>query len=217
MEGAPPPKLITLFKLSTDFTQFTMLALFSMLTVAPLFSLFILHPPLTWLRLLTLLSLLSLNCIHCLHWLHCFHCFTTVYTMAYMPTYIATCLELIWLYGFWSKMLDGVEWSTWYGDKSTSLKTCRLLKLSCFYLRQEQEFSRLVQTNLEVCLWHPETIKERLSEVEKGVTGTDFWKGFKLMNVYERLDQPWQRVIPLFITHICIFIYKGFKLTSTRG
>ena len=85
----------------------------------------------------------------------------------------------------------GVEWSTWYGDKNTSLKTCRLLKWSCFYLRQEQEFSRLVQTNLEVCLWHLETIKECLSEVEKGVTGTDFWKGFKLMNVDERLDQPW--------------------------
>ena len=43
MEGAPPPKLITLFKLSTEVTQFTLLALLSMLTVAPLFSLFILH------------------------------------------------------------------------------------------------------------------------------------------------------------------------------
>ena len=37
MEGVPPPKLITLFKLSTEFIQFTKLALISMLTVAPLF------------------------------------------------------------------------------------------------------------------------------------------------------------------------------------
>ena len=107
----------------------------------------------------------------------------------------------------------GLEWSTWYGDKNTSLKTCRLLKWSCFYLRQEQEFSRLVQTNLEVCLWHPETIKEHLSEVEKGVTGTDFWKRVQVDECLREVRSTLARVLPLFIIHICIFIYKGFKLT----
>ena len=55
--------------------------------------------------------------------------------MAYMPTYIASCLECsadmtsynLWLYGLWSKNVGLGEWSVWNGyplDYDDYLGTC---------------------------------------------------------------------------------------------
>ena len=49
--------------------------------------------------------------------------------MAYMPTYIATCLELIWLYGF---MGFGAKcWMEWSGAPDTVIKTHHLKHVGC--------------------------------------------------------------------------------------
>ena len=91
-----------------------MLTMLSLLSLISLLSLFMLLRLLTLLRLLRLLSLLTLfPPLLLFTQLSFLHCSNSVYTMAYMPPYIATCLErsadmAIWLYGFWSKILcDG--------------------------------------------------------------------------------------------------------------
>ena len=58
--------------------------------------------------------------------------------MAYLPTYIASCLECsadmaIWLYGLWSKNVGLGEWSVWNGhliDCDDYLRTCGAKKKS---------------------------------------------------------------------------------------
>ena len=117
LEVAPPSKLLTQLTPFTQFTLFTLLALRTMLTMLSLFSrlsLFMLLRLLTLLRLLRLLSLLTLfPTLLLFTQLSLLHCSNSVYTITYMPPYIATCLErsadmAIWLYGFWSKILcDG--------------------------------------------------------------------------------------------------------------